>query len=62
MGVFQIYLDKTGGFCWRMLALNGDVLAVGEGYKTKDSCLYGIESVRRLAHKDSVDDQTYHSR
>ena len=62
MGVFQVYVDKNGEFCWRMLTLNGEVIAFKDGYKTKDSCLYGIESVRRMAQKATTDDQTYISR
>ena len=62
MGVFQIFQDKTGEYRWRMLALNGDVIATGEPYKSKEMCLYGIEAVRRLAEKATLDDQTFNGR
>lgn len=63
MGVFQIFLDKKSGhYCWRMLSLNGAVIATCEGYKSKEDCLYGIEAVRRLAEKSTLDDQTYNIR
>ena len=34
---------------------NGEIIAVGEGYKTKASCLNGIDSIRRNAPEASVE-------
>ena len=48
---FEMYLDKAGEYRFRLKARNGEIIATGEGYKRKDSCLNGIESVR----KNSVD-------
>ena len=44
---FEIYLDKAGEFRFRLKAANGQVIATGEGYKAKKSCLNGIASVRK---------------
>ena len=46
---FQIYQDKAGEYRFRLLASNGQNIAASEGYARKDSCLNGIESVRKNA-------------
>jgi uncharacterized protein YegP (UPF0339 family) len=46
---FELYADKAGEFRFRLKAKNGEVIAVSEGYKSKSSCLNGIESVRKNA-------------
>ena len=48
---FEVYKDKAGEFRFRLKAKNGEIIATGEGYKAKASCLNGIESIR----KNSVD-------
>jgi uncharacterized protein YegP (UPF0339 family) len=42
-------VDKAGEFRFRLKARNGEIIAVGEGYKAKASCLNGIDSIRRNA-------------
>ena len=46
---FEVYADKRGEFRFRLKATNGQIIAVGEGYKAKPSCLNGIESIRKNA-------------
>ena len=46
---FEVYTDKAGEFRFRLKATNGQVIATGEGYKAKASCLNGIESVKNNA-------------
>ncbi|MBE6032147.1 MAG: DUF1508 domain-containing protein [Clostridiales bacterium] len=46
---FEMYLDKAGEYRFRLKATNGQVIAVSEGYKSKDSCENGIESVKKNA-------------
>ena len=46
---FEVYQDKAGEFRFRLKATNGQVIATGEGYKAKASCLNGIESVKNNA-------------
>ena len=46
---FEVYVDKAGEFRFRLKARNGEIIATGEGYKAKASCLNGIDSVRRNA-------------
>ncbi len=46
---FEVYVDKKGEFRFRLKANNGQIIAKGEGYKQKKSCLNGIESIRKNA-------------
>jgi len=46
---FEVYTDKAGEFRFRLKAKNGEIIATGEGYKAKASCLNGIDSIRRNA-------------
>ena len=46
---FEIYNDKAGEFRFRLKAGNGEIIAASEGYKAKDSCKNGIESVKKNA-------------
>lgn len=52
---FEVYTDKAGEFRFRLKATNGQIIAVGEGYKTKKSCLNGIESIKKNAPDAKVE-------
>ncbi len=51
---FEVYTDKAGEFRFRLKARNGEVIAASEGYKTKTSCLNGIESVKKNAPEAEI--------
>ena len=51
---FEVYADKRGEFRFRLKAANGQIIATGEGYKAKASCLNGIESIRKNAPEAAV--------
>ena len=51
---FEVYTDKAGEFRFRLKARNGEIIAVSEGYKSKPSCLNGIESVKKNAPEAPV--------
>ena len=53
---FEVYTDKSGEFRFRLKAKNGEVIAAGEGYKAKASGLNGIESVRKNADSEVVEE------
>ncbi|MBK8468729.1 MAG: YegP family protein [Candidatus Phosphoribacter sp.] len=57
-GKFEVYQDKAGKFRFRLKASNGQVIATGEAYESKKSCLNGIESIRKNAPDARLDDQT----
>lgn len=46
---FEVYKDKAGEFRFRLKATNGQIIAVGEGYKALASCKKGIESIKKNA-------------
>lgn len=46
---FEVYQDKAGEFRFRLKARNGQIVAVGEGYKQLTGCLNGIDSIKRNA-------------
>ena len=52
---FEMFTDKAGEFRFRLKARNGEIIAVSEGYKKKDSCLNGIESVRKNAPEAPIE-------
>lgn len=43
---FEVYLDKSGEYRFRLKAKNGEVIVVSEGYKIKNGCKNGIKSVK----------------
>ena len=46
-GKFEVYKDKAGEFRFRLKASNGQNILASEGYKSKSSCMNGVESVRK---------------
>ena len=56
MGKFVVKATKTG-FVFNLKAGNGEVIATSESYKSKDTCLNGIESVRKCC-EGGIEDQT----
>lgn len=52
---FEVYTDKGGEFRFRLKASNGQIIAASEGYKAIDSCLNGIESVKKNAPEAKVE-------
>ncbi len=51
---FELYADKRGEFRFRLKAANGQIIAVGEGYKAKASCKNGIASIVKNAPEAAV--------
>ena len=46
---FEIYQDKREAYRFRLRSRNGAIIAVSEGYSSKNSCLDGIDSVKNNA-------------
>jgi uncharacterized protein len=57
-GKFEIYKDAKGEFRWRLIASNGETIASGEGYTTKESAKNGIESVKNNAPTAPIEDKS----
>jgi len=47
--VFEWYKDKAGKFRFRLKAANGQIIAVSQGYASKEDCVVGIDSVKKNA-------------
>ena len=46
---FRVTLTKRGDYIYKLLNRNGQLLCLGEHYRTKRLCLNAVESVRRFA-------------
>jgi len=55
---FEITKDAAGEYRFRLRAPNGEIIAHGEGYKSKDGCKNGIASVKENAPKAIIQDLT----
>jgi hypothetical protein len=51
---FEVYQDKAKKFRFRLKAANGQVIATGEAYESKASCMNGIESIKKSAPEAAV--------
>jgi len=58
MPKFEIYKDAAEKFRFRLKAPNGEIIASGEAYESKDSCKNGIESVKINTPKADIVDTT----
>jgi len=52
-GKFVITKGKDEKFYFSLKAGNGEVILTSQGYKSKDDCMNGIESVKKNAGSDS---------
>ena len=55
---FEVFKDGRGEYRCRLKAPNGQIIASSEGYKSKDSALNGVASVKKNAADAIVDDQS----
>ena len=55
---FEINKDVAGEFRFNLVATNGEIIAVSQGYDAKHSALEGIESVKRNAAAAVIEDKT----
>ena len=54
---YQILKDSTGEFRFHLKATNGEIIAQGEGYQTKEDCLNAIELVKKSCNAE-IEDQS----
>ena len=54
--IFEIYKGTAGKFRFRLKAPNGEIIATGEAYESKDGCKKGIASVKENAPKAKIKD------
>jgi uncharacterized protein YegP (UPF0339 family) len=53
-GNFRISITKRGDYIYKLLNGNGQLLCLGEHYKTKRLCVNAVESVKRFAMNSPV--------
>lgn len=53
---WEIYFDKGGSYRFRLKASNGDIILASQGYSAKSSAKNGIDSIRRNADSEIVDE------
>lgn len=49
MPKFEIYLDRAGGYRWRLKARNGEIVAISESYTRKETAINSARLVQKLA-------------
>jgi len=42
-----MFKNVKGEFCFNAKAKNGEIVALGEGYKSKQTCLKGISAAKK---------------
>lgn len=55
---FELNKDVAGEFRFKLIATNGQTIAVSQGYNAKESALQGIESVKENAPRAVIEDKT----
>lgn len=58
---FEVYVDNSGHYRWRLKALNGQTVAASEPYATRAAVLKAVERVRRSAQGADVVDLNGHT-
>ncbi|MDJ0324959.1 DUF1508 domain-containing protein [Cryobacterium sp. PH31-AA6] len=54
-GKYEVYVDRSGGYQFRLKANNGEVIATSESYMTKAAAIKGIESLKSHVKSHVVD-------
>jgi uncharacterized protein len=52
---FEVYEQSNGGYGFRLKAANGQIIAQGQNYKTKDAAMAGIEAVKSASASAHVE-------
>lgn len=55
---FEINKDKAGEYRFNLVATNGEIIAVSQGYNAKEGAMKGIESVKKNAPEAVIEDNT----
>jgi uncharacterized protein YegP (UPF0339 family) len=55
MGKIEIFKGSDEQFYFKVVARNGETIAISEGYTTKQNCYKGIDSLKENAKSDVID-------
>lgn len=58
MPKMEIYADRVGQFRWRLRADNNEIVAISEGYVSKQNAMNGAKLVKILAARALLEDMT----
>lgn len=53
---FQVYMDRAGQYRWRLIAGNGEIVAVSEAYATRYNAKRSAELIKAIAPRAIVAD------
>jgi len=53
---WEVYKDNAGEWRWRLVAANGEIVAVGEGYKNKKDAIDTIGAIKEFARRADVEE------
>ncbi|MCR4324927.1 MAG: DUF1508 domain-containing protein [Candidatus Curtissbacteria bacterium] len=51
---FEVFRDRAGYYRWRLVAANGEIVATGEGYDSKQGAARSAYRIKELAPIASV--------
>ena len=51
---FEVFTDKAGKTRFRLKARNGEIILASQGYASSQSCLAGVESVKKNAAEADI--------
>jgi len=54
MSKFEVYKDTAGGHRWRLKASNGEIVAIGESYTTRQSAIKSAQNVKYWSGSASI--------
>lgn len=52
---YEIYTDKVGEYRFRLKLSNGQIIAVSEGYKSKETCLRTIDRIKESVESSDIE-------
>lgn len=55
---FQIFRDEVGEYRWRLVSGNNEIVAVSEGYTSKQSAIRSAQNVKFCASSATIVDLT----
>lgn len=55
---FTIMKGRDGQYYWNLKARNGEVIASGEGYRTRQGALKGIKALQEAARTPNILDKS----
>ncbi len=55
---FEIFRRRAGGYSWRLVASNNQIIASGEHYAAKQTAVASVNAVKHLAPDAAVIDRT----